>query len=381
MKLREDITNPRIIKTFEGILSRFKEAHGNKYDYSQAIYAGVMVKIKIICPIHGEFFQTPMQHITRNGCVKCSRANSAKLRAMTKVEFLEKAKNRHKNKYDYSLINSLKTASDIVSIICPKHGIFTQKATSHIGGAGCPRCGTEQSIKVTRKTFETFIQEANMVHHNKYDYSKVIWKGSNNKVIIICPIHGEFIQQAHTHTAGHGCTKCGQEILRYTTEIFIEKAKAKHQDKYDYSNVEYLQSTKKVKIICPTHGEFLQTPTSHMGGSGCPVCSRYIFPTEKHKNTPTYFYVVKYKELYKIGISLENAKTRYKYEVDDISILEVLHEQEFAGYNEAFTFEQSLITKYFKYRYRGKKIFKNTGNTEVFTEDIYQMYLQEANNE
>ena len=378
MKLREDITNPRIVKTYESMLLKFKEAHGDRYDYSQAIYAGVMSKIKIICPIHGEFFQTPIEHIRRKGCVKCSRINSAKLRAMSKAEFLQKAENRHKAQYDYSLISNFEGASDKIPIICPKHGVFYQIATTHIGGAGCPKCGTEKSVKSTRKTFETFLQEANLVHTNKYDYSKVVWKGSNNKIVIICPLHGEFTQVAGTHTAGHGCTKCGQDIFRHTTEIFIEKAKAKHHNKYDYSKVEYWQSTKKVKIICPTHGQFLQTPAAHLRGHGCPTCSRYIFPMEKHKTTPTYFYVVKYKGLYKIGISLEEAKARYKYEIDDINTLEVIHQQVFNGYNEAFTFEQYLISKYFRYKYKGKKIFNNTGNTEVFTENIYQMYLEET---
>ena len=53
----------------------------------------------------------------------------------------------------------------------------------------------------------------------------------------------------------------------------------------------------------------------------------------------------------------------------------------FEGYLKAYTFEQFLLNKYYRFRYRGAKIFKHTGITEVFTEDIYQMYLQEADNE
>lgn len=121
-----------------------------------------------------------------------------------------------------------------------------------------------------------WIEKAKIVHNNKYDYNKVEYTGSNNKVIIICPIHGEFEQLARTHLYGQGCPKCGREAaankLRKSTEEFIEQANKIHNNKYDYSKVEYVHTETKVTIICPEHGEFKQDPHNHLRGKGCPKC-------------------------------------------------------------------------------------------------------------
>lgn len=125
-------------------------------------------------------------------------------------------------------------------------------------------------------TTEEFIERAKKVHGNKYDYSKVEYKGNKEKVCITCPIHGEFWITPNHHLKGHGCKKCGiderAKKRSSTTKEFIEKAKNIHGDKYDYSKVEYVNSTTKICIICPIHGEFWQLPSSHLSGIGCPNC-------------------------------------------------------------------------------------------------------------
>lgn len=120
-------------------------------------------------------------------------------------------------------------------------------------------------------TKETFIEKARLVHGCKYDYSKVDYKNSATKVCIICPEHGEFRQTPNSHLMGSGCPKCGGNG-RLGTDGFIEKARKIHGDKYDYSKVEYVSSHKKVCIICPKHGEFWQKPNGHLSGYGCPKC-------------------------------------------------------------------------------------------------------------
>lgn len=86
---------------------------------------------------------------------------------------------------------------------------------------------------------EKFIERANLAHNFKYDYSKSVYKSYKDDVIIICPVHGEFIQNARTHMRGNGCMKCGQESrikkATLTTEIFISRAIEIHDDRYDYS--------------------------------------------------------------------------------------------------------------------------------------------------
>lgn len=134
-------------------------------------------------------------------------------------------------------------------------------------GKGCPKCVGKN------KTTEEFIEEAKKVHDDKYDYSKTILRLTRNKIIIICPNHGEFEQTANSHLRGSGCPTCTKN-KRKTTEEFIEVAKKVHGNKYDYSKTIYKGIHSKVIIICPHHGEFEQSPGSHMHNScGCPSCS------------------------------------------------------------------------------------------------------------
>lgn len=129
-----------------------------------------------------------------------------------------------------------------------------------------------------RKTLteEQFIEKAHKTHGQKYDYSKTRYINSRTKVCIICPKHGEFWQMPPNHLRGQGCPMCRNEEKSiskyYTTEKFVKLAKKVHGDKYDYSKVRYVNSKTKVCIICPKHGEFYQTPNSHLNGHGCFEC-------------------------------------------------------------------------------------------------------------
>ena len=122
-----------------------------------------------------------------------------------------------------------------------------------------------------RKSNDEFIGEAQLIHHNRYDYSKLEYVNNKTKVCIICPDHGEFWQIPSDHLNGKGCPQCAGN-LRYNKDTFVEKAKHIHNDRYDYSKVEYVNAHTKVCIICPEHGEFWQTPNNHLNGNGCPLC-------------------------------------------------------------------------------------------------------------
>ena len=122
-----------------------------------------------------------------------------------------------------------------------------------------------------RKSNDEFIREAQSIHHNKYDYSKVEYANNKTKVCIICPEHGEFWQLPSDHLNGKGCPQCAGNV-RCDKDAFIEKAKSIHNDRYDYSKVEYVNAHTKVCIICPEHGEFWQIPNNHLNGNGCPLC-------------------------------------------------------------------------------------------------------------
>jgi hypothetical protein len=122
---------------------------------------------------------------------------------------------------------------------------------------------------------EEFIKKTKKVHGDKYDYSKVNYISVHKKITIICTIHGEFSQEPSNHLNGQGCRKCAGNNKK-TTEGFIESAKKVHGNKYDYSKVLYTICDEKIIIICPKHGEFTQSATRHLAGSNCPKCNSRV---------------------------------------------------------------------------------------------------------
>ena len=120
-------------------------------------------------------------------------------------------------------------------------------------------------------TTEEFIKRAKKIHGDKYDYSLVEYKNYDIKIKIICPIHGEFEQTPRCHINSE-CFHCYISKRIKGTEIFIEEAKKIHGDKYDYSLVDYKNRFTTIKIICEKHGIFEQIPYAHLKGSICYKC-------------------------------------------------------------------------------------------------------------
>lgn len=182
-----------------------KNIHGNKYDYSKVEYIDSKKNVCIICPEHGEFYQTPHNHIkSKNptGCPKCGINNRVNKRKDDDNKFIEKAKNIHGDKYDYSKVNYINSEIK-VCIICREHGEFYQTPSKHLIGQGCSICAN--NVKYTN---EIIIERAKEIHGDKYDYSKVEYINAFKKVCIICPKHGEFWQKPNDHLFNHGCPKC-----------------------------------------------------------------------------------------------------------------------------------------------------------------------------
>lgn len=135
-------------------------------------------------------------------------------------------------------------------------------------------------------TTEQFIEKAIKVHGDLYCYSKVKYLNTYTKVIIICPVHGEFKQRPNSHLAGSHCDKCARILkasknkinIAITTKEFIKKAKLVHGNIYDYSKVDYKTAQNKITIICPEHGEFSQVANSHLRGCGCKKCAYKKLP-------------------------------------------------------------------------------------------------------
>ena len=295
--------------TQEEFIARAKEVHGDKYDYSKVAYKNSSVKVCIVCPEHGEFWQNPSQHLSGVGCPKCAG------KGKTREDFIEKATVVHNGKYDYSKV-VYKGVDKKVCIICPEHGEFWQQPNLHLKGCGCPKCSGN-----VKRTAEDFFLKAKEVHGDKYDLSKVNYVDNKTKVCIICPKHGEFMITPKNFLRGNGCRKCATELHaqknRKDKQYFLERARNKHGNKYDYSKVKYIDASTKVCIICPEHGEFWQTPNDHYH-SGCEICAREARAKKKVEKASNTF---REKAVGVHGNKYDYSKVEYKSAKEKVCII------------------------------------------------------------
>jgi very-short-patch-repair endonuclease/predicted heme/steroid binding protein len=227
-----------------------KKIHGDEYDYSLVDFKNM--KSSVILIKNGiEYLQRPEKHLAGNKPDKVRRLISTQ-------DFIEKSRSIWGYKYDYSLVDY--KGSNIEVLIKYKGEIFRQKPMQHLLGYKCER----NMIK----NGKDFLKKCLLRHGDKYDYSLVEYKGMNKKIKII--YNGEIYEQrasAHLYL-GH----CEKVIKKKTTDEFIIEANEIHNFRYNYSKVNYENNQKKVKIICNSHGEFQQVPSSHLSGAGCPSC-------------------------------------------------------------------------------------------------------------
>lgn len=211
-------------KSAADVIQRFREVHGDRYDYTSVKYTGTHHKVEIVCSRHGSFYQKPNDHLHGTGCPTCANE-----RATTSVEdFIARSTLMHGDRYDYSKVR-YKNSQTKVEIVCPEHGSFFQLPVNHIAhGSGCPTCSSTRRGLKRRRSKEEFISQATTTHNNKYDYSKVVYRGIHHKVEIVCPEHGPFFQKASNHAhLSQGCPECSQYIGVYTEHLFNTKPELK----------------------------------------------------------------------------------------------------------------------------------------------------------
>lgn len=240
--------------------------------------------------------------------------------------------------------------------------------------------GMKPDIKSAINKTEYFI---NMILEkypiSKYNYSKFIYIHNAKSTTIICPVHGEFQQSPNSHISGHGCKKCSNKIKRNhsNTEEFIKKARKIHGDRFNYNLTIYNKAIEKVKIICKIHGEFKQTPNSHLIGSGCIKCGydnnkgttldSFILNSKSNIST---LYIINCKneneEFYKIGITNEELNKRFnKYSLPyNYKIINIYKNNP----NYIWNLELELLIKYNNFKYIPS--IKFGGYTECFNLDL-----------
>ena len=279
---------------------------------------------------------------------------------MRKENFILKANLIHLNNYDYSLVDYVNNSTK-VKILCPIHGLFEQAPNNHLKNQGCPKCGVISRTKTRSKPIKTFIHEANLTHSNKFDYSLVNYSNNKLDVKIICPIHGIFEQNPAVHLKGFGCIKCSNIIksnnMSGNAEDFINEANLIHQNKYCYDNVKYDKNYIKVKIICPEHGDFTQSPNSHLKGRGCPVCglkikggwtsTKWLEKANKSTQFDSFkFYLIEcFKDterFIKYGRTFKTVKKRFEGKIP--YQYNVLQEIIFKTHTDAFDYENEIKT-------------------------------------
>lgn len=238
--------------------------HNNKYDYSLINYINTHTKVKIICPIHGVFEQTPSRHLNSNGCNKCRIQKISNL-----DEFINKSRKIHGDLYDYSLVNYTNNDTPVI-IICKKHGEFQVRPRSHTSSkSGCPKCWKKYDLSP--------IDRSKIKFNNKFTY---------NNGLVICPIHGNTGYSIHEHLkTTHGCNKCYEDSRRMLIPEYLERANKIHNNKYQYELLNFKSVSDEIKIICPIHGEFKQKAGAHLyEKKGCRQCSHNKMSLEEFIN-------------------------------------------------------------------------------------------------
>lgn len=245
-------------------------------------------------------------------------------------KWIEESKKQHGDKYDYSKVVYTK-AKNKVTIGCPVHGYFEQVADSHKRGMGCSKCSAAERGKNKRLTQKQFEDKSNKIHDFKYSYTKSKYKNNSLKVIIGCPIHGDFKQISGAHMAGSGCQKCAYEYTAKkqtkSKEKFIEDAISVHGDSYSYEKVIYENSTTKVEIYCKKHKEyFWQLPLNHLKGNGCMKCG--LERTNDFKKDDIESFLLKAHMVHP-GNNYDYSKVIYKSSDQNINIFCKKHKEYF----------------------------------------------------
>lgn len=243
----------------QGFIERAKLVHGDRYDYSKTVYELANKKVTIICPVHGEFQQTPSAHLKGCGCFKCGRMTSGLKKRKDEEKFIEHAHKIHGDKYSYENVVYVNSTTK-VDVICKKHGVFSIAPFNLLSGKGCSKCYYEATSERIMLTTEEFIDRSNIVHGGKYDYSKSVYTGKENHIKIICPTHGEFEQIAGHHMRGCGCPHCKRSLgeERIAKFLYSRNIKFTPQYKLIIDNLFVADKILRVDFFLPEYKTFIE---------------------------------------------------------------------------------------------------------------------------
>ena len=182
------------------------------------------------------------------------------------LEFLQKLKDsgNWNEEYDYSEVDYI-NKHEKVFILNKNYD------TKHLITPLSLLNGTHCRIHNAIDPHNIIMAQFKITHGDRYDYSKVKYINANTDVLIICKVHGEFLQNPSRHKSGNNCQKCVGGVKMSSEKVINDFIKT-HGNKYDYSKVKYINAHNKVTITCKIHGDFSQNPQSHKKGGICPEC-------------------------------------------------------------------------------------------------------------
>lgn len=248
-----------------GFLDKAIEIHGDKYDYSQVEYINAHKNVTIVCPLHGPFLQRPDAHIyQKQGCPKCGLKNRKLPQQKSNETFIQQAKEKWGNKYNYEKTQYVKKTQKIV-FTCPIHGDVEQLPNLHLR-SGCQYCNGRG---ISKHTVLSFVNIANQIHNGKYNYDKTKFNKINDDIIITCPIHGDFIQRANNHIhLKNGCPLCAKSLSTSLPEQEISNFIQQHYPGPVTQNDRTALDGKEIDIYLPElklgieyHGLYFHTET------------------------------------------------------------------------------------------------------------------------
>jgi len=381
--------------TQKDFICRAVSVHGDLYDYSKSVYKNYRTKVCIQCKVHGEFYQTPHDHISgKYGCRFCGKESASSKRMKSKEEFKKEIENLYPGIFNidslvYSGMNSPVRITHInfgEFEICPKKLLYQNPKRGDMFHT-VDFLKKEKQVKI-----ENFLKRAEEVHGDKFTYDMVNYNGHESSISIYCKEHKKHFTQKTKHhlKSNGGCPDCKSDsISRAASQdlpSFIKKAVEIWGDSLDFSKTVYKNNKTKSVFVCRKHGEFTKTPNDIIGGHGCKLCGtsklgKYNVKNSKnreslYKEQTAILYLMKIhnseETFYKVGISISlfdrisNIKSLSKCEV------EVIHSVNMTLF-EAVNREHTILDQLSKYSYLPKKRF--SGYRECLSVDC----LEEVN--
>lgn len=201
-----------------------KKVHCNKYDYSKVEYANAKTKVCIICPVHGEFWQTPNNHLRNRGCPECAKIVRGNKKRKNYVDVKNKFDEKYNGIYNYPYLeDEYKNNRTPITAICKMHGIFKVRPDNHLNGRGCPICGQTKKGLSHRLNFIDFEKKANKIHNNDYYYYNDYLIAKEKIKIKHKLCNRIFYQTPDSHLHGNGCPYCKSSHLENEIRQFLNE--------------------------------------------------------------------------------------------------------------------------------------------------------------